>query len=108
MDNAWTTVTPKVNLEAEFWEIANDFGDPLELLREAISNAIDAKASYIKIHFFVEEIEGIRTLVIELQDDGCGMAPDVLAQDFWGLGFSRARDDKDKIGEKGHGTKIYL
>lgn len=104
----WTTVTPRVNLEAEFWEIANDFGDPLELLREAISNAIDAKATYIKIHFFVEEIEGVRTLVIELQDDGCGMSADVLTQDFWGLGFSRSREDKDKIGEKGHGTKIYL
>jgi hypothetical protein len=104
----WTTVTPRVNLEAEFWEIANDFGDPLELLREAISNAIDAKATHIRIHFFVEEIEGVRTLVIELQDDGSGMSADVLAQDFWGLGFSRSREDKDKIGEKGHGTKIYL
>jgi hypothetical protein len=108
MTAEWTTVTPRVNLEAEFWEIANDFGDPLELLREAISNAIDAEATYIKIHFFVEEIEGVRTLVIELEDDGGGMSADVLTQDFWGLGFSRSREDKDKIGEKGHGTKIYL
>jgi hypothetical protein len=105
---AWEQLTPKVNQEAEFWEIANDFGDPLEILREAISNAIDAKASWVRIHFFVEEIEGARTLVIEIEDDGAGMIRDVLAQDFWGLGFSKSRDDKEKIGEKGHGTKIYL
>jgi hypothetical protein len=104
----WTTVTPRVNLEAEFWEIANDFGDPLELLREAISNAIDARATWVRIHFFVQEIEGANTLVIEIEDDGCGMPGHVLSEDFWGLGFSRSREDKDKIGEKGHGTKIYL
>jgi hypothetical protein len=108
MDNGWAAVTPKVNLEAEFWEIANDFGNPFELLREAISNAIDAKATWIRIHFFVEEIEGANTLVIEIEDDGSGMTYDVLAQDFWGLGFSPSREDKEKIGEKGHGTKIYL
>jgi len=104
----WTTIIPRVNLEAEFWEIANDFGDPLELLREAISNSIDADASWVRIHFFVEEIEGERTLVIEIEDDGRGMTIDVLEQDFWGLGFSRSREDKEKIGEKGHGTKIFL
>jgi hypothetical protein len=104
----WENVTPRVNLEAEFWEIANDFGDPLELLREAISNSIDAGAFWIRIHFFVEEIEGANSLVIEIEDDGRGMTHAVLAQDFWGLGFSPSRQDKDKIGEKGHGTKIYL
>jgi hypothetical protein len=104
----WTTITPRVNLEAEFWEIANDFGDPLELLREAISNSVDARATWVRIHFFMEEIEGANTLVIEIEDDGYGMTRDVLAEDFWGLGFSRSREDRDKIGEKGHGTKIYL
>src|SRR5579864_3464358 len=108
MASEWASVTPRVNLEAEFWEIANDFGDPLELLREAISNAIDAKATWIRIHFFVEEIQGANTLVIEIEDDGTGMAREVLEEDFWGLGFSRSRGDKEKIGEKGHGTKIYL
>jgi hypothetical protein len=104
----WADVTPKVNLEAEFWETANDFGDPLELLREAISNSVDAGASWIRIGFFVEEIDGANSLVIELEDDGHGMTREVLAQDFWGLGFSPSRQDRDKIGEKGHGTKIYL
>src|SRR5690349_12814943 len=105
MDGEWKTINPRVNLEAEFWEIANDFGDPLELLREAISNAIDAKATWVRIHFFVEEIEGSKTLVIEIEDDGTGMTPEVLEQDFWGLGYSQSREDHEKIGEKGHGTK---
>jgi hypothetical protein len=108
MTNGWSELTPTVSIEAEFWEIANDFGDPLELLREAISNSVDAGASWIRINFFVEEIEGAKSLVIEIEDDGCGMTYDVLSQDFWGLGFSQSRLDKGKIGEKGHGTKIYL
>lgn len=31
----------KVNESAEFLEIASDFGDPLELFREALHNAYD-------------------------------------------------------------------
>ena len=104
----WTEITPQVNAEAEFLEIASDFGNPLEILREAISNSIDAGARTIKIAFSVEEVDGAQTLVISIEDDGRGMTKEVLERDFWGLGFSASRDDKTKIGEKGHGTKIYL
>lgn len=104
----WETINPKVNAEAEFFEIVNDFGDPLELLREGISNAIDAKASWIKISFSVDEIEGAKRLVIRMEDNGHGMTKDVLSRDFWGLGYSTSRERKDAIGEKGHGAKIYL
>lgn len=107
MEGQWKELHPQVNAEAEFWEIANDFGNPLELLREAISNSIDAGAKSVSISFFTEEIEGAQTLVIEIDDDGSGMSFDVLSEDFWGLGFSQSRG-KEKIGEKGHGTKIYL
>ncbi len=108
MEGEWKQLSPQVNAEAEFWEIANDFGNPLEVLREAISNAIDAGAKLVNIAFFTEEIEGSETLVIEIEDDGSGMTFEVLSEDFWGLGFSQSRQDKEKIGEKGHGTKIYL
>lgn len=104
----WEVINPKVNAEAEFFEIVNDFGDPLELLREGISNAIDAKASWIKITFSVDEIDGAKRLVIRMEDNGQGMTKDVLARDFWGLGYSTSRERKDAIGEKGHGAKIYL
>jgi hypothetical protein len=35
----WEKIIPKVNESAEFLEIASDFGDPLELFREALHNA---------------------------------------------------------------------
>jgi hypothetical protein len=104
----WEQITPQVNGEAEFWEIVHDFGDPLEILREAISNAMDARATWIKISFNVEEIAGNRRCVVTLSDNGEGMTREVLGRDFWGLGYSRSRENKDLIGEKGHGTKIYL
>ena len=37
----WETIVPTVNAEAEFFEILNDFGNPLEILREAVANSID-------------------------------------------------------------------
>ncbi len=113
-DKAWEVIQPRVKAEAEFNEILSDFGDPLEILREAISNSIDADASRVRISFDVEEPEGVKRLVIRISDNGTGMTKEVLAQDFWGLGYSKARerkktgDAKDLIGEKGHGTKIYL
>jgi hypothetical protein len=106
--NAWESITPQVNSEAEFLEIASDFGNPLEIVREAISNSIDAGATEIRISFSVAEIDGATTSIIEFEDNGSGMTREVLTRDFWGLGFSNSRGEKDKIGEKGHGTKIYL
>jgi hypothetical protein len=41
------TIIPKVNGPQEFLEIANDFSNPLELVREAISNSFDARASFV-------------------------------------------------------------
>lgn len=44
-------ITPKVNETQEFIEIAFDFSNSLELVREAISNSFDAEANHIKIGF---------------------------------------------------------
>ncbi len=101
-------ITPQVNAAAEFLEILNDFGNPLELLREAISNAIDAKGTEMWIEFTVAEIGGAKRLIIDLRDNGTGMTHEVLERDFWGLGYSLSRERDDAIGEKGHGTKIFL
>ena len=109
----WDSICPEVNSSAEFFEIVNDFGNPLEIIREAISNAIDWNSTFLKIEFNVEKIDGSRRLVINFQDDGSGMSKDVLVKAFWGLGNSESRKRKEQgdskvIGEKGHGTKIYL
>ena len=79
----WKEIEPQVNSSAEFFEIVNDFGNPLELVREAISNAIDWKANYIKISFTVQIVDGSRRLVIYLEDDGLGMTGEVLSKSFF-------------------------
>lgn len=110
----WTpqkTFEPKVDATREFLEIATDFANPLDIVREAISNAYDAKCSYIRIHFEVKKKAGEHILRIYIEDDGEGMDEEEL-KSFFNLGSSLRRDQKETdvflIGEKGHGTKIYF
>ena len=98
---------PKVDQAQEFIEIANDFANPLDLVREAISNAFDAHSTDIRLAFETEIISGETTFVIRLADNGDGMGRDQL-QSFFDLGNSTRRADKTTIGEKGHGTKVYF
>jgi hypothetical protein len=44
----YAAVAPAVNVSAEFFEIVHDFGDALELVREAISNSLDAEVKELK------------------------------------------------------------
>ena len=99
-------ITPEVNHAREFVEIANDFSNPLEIVREMISNAFDAGAKKIGIFFSVEkDDEGEDTLEIVFEDDGSGISKDEM-HNFFDLGNSSRRDDESAIGEKGHGTKV--
>ncbi len=100
-------ITPKVDETQEFIEIANDFSNPLDLVREAVSNAYDAGASEIQISFDVIKEYGESILKIVLKDNGSGMTSEQL-QSFFDLGNSTRRDDANTIGEKGHGTKVYF
>lgn len=100
-------ITPKVDETQEFIEIANDFSNPLDLVREAISNSCDAGASEMSILFDVVPSHGEQELRITIVDDGSGMDVGGL-QSFFDLGNSLRRDDPAKIGEKGHGTKVYF
>ena len=78
-------ITPEVNSSQEFIEIAQDFSNPLDLVREGISNAFDAKAKNIKLDFSVISEYGERLLKIEIEDDGTGMNQDGL-KSFFDLG----------------------
>ncbi len=105
---------PEVNPASEFLEISNDFSNPKEIIREAISNSFDAKAKNIKIEIYIDKSAGEDELVISLEDDGHGIDETELRA-FFGLGFSmRTKVDErgykisSAIGEKGHGTKIYF
>src|SRR3989339_219886 len=100
-------IKPKVDETQEFIEIANDFSNPLDLVREGISNAFDAKAKNIEISFNVVKEFGEHNLEIVIKDDGTGMDENGL-QSFFDLGNSLSRGNDEKIGEKGHGTKVYF
>jgi hypothetical protein len=108
------TFKPQVNEASEFLEISSDFGDPREMVREAISNSFDAKATEILISAIIDKSGGEDELVITISDNGEGMGEEELKY-FFGLGFTnrveldeKGRKISDAIGEKGHGTKIYF
>lgn len=103
-------ITPEVNTSQEFIEIAQDFSNPLDLVREGISNGFDAHAKNMVMGFSVIQECGERVLKIEIIDDGDGM-DDIGLKSFFDLGNSMRRDTKEEtgaIGEKGHGTKVYF
>jgi len=101
------TKTPKVNQSNEFKEIANDFTNPLELVREAISNSFDANATLIQLSFEVVDLDGEDVFKVNIYDNGDGMDEGDL-ESFFDLGNSSRRNDISTIGEKGHGTKVYF
>ncbi|GAA0309969.1 ATP-binding protein [Halarchaeum salinum] len=97
------TKTPKVNEVNEFLEIASDFEDPLEVIRESLSNSYDANASEV----YIEINQGYEGSEIIIEDDGDGMSSENL-ESFFDLGNSTKRGKGDQsIGYKGHGTKIF-
>ena len=100
-------ITPSVDETQEFIEIANDFSNSLDLVREAISNAYDAGANEISIDFDVINECGESVLKITISDNGSGMSQEELKA-FFDLGNSSRRGDPNTIGEKGHGTKVYF
>lgn len=83
-------------------EIVKNMVNPLEVLREAISNCVDAEAKNIFIKIYRNE-KGKFSLDIE--DDGVGMDEDEI-KTFFNLGDSK-KGEKN-IGEKGLGTKIFF
>ena len=99
--------TPKVIAARTFLQIARDFTRPLDAIREAISNALDAHARNIHLKITEDKTMPGGELIIEIQDNGDGMNENGLDA-FFNLGDStRVGDDGlklgDFIGEKGHG-----
>lgn len=93
----------------ELFEIASDFAEPVEVLREALHNGYDAEASEVSIIASPETLpDGRRVLTLTVTDDGHGMDRGML-EHFFSLGFSdKTRNpDRETVGFKGHGTKIY-
>lgn len=85
-----------------FKEIAQNIVNPLEVIREAISNSHDAEAKTISI---IIDRNKAGKFLLEIQDDGKGMNFNNIHR-FFNLGDSNKL--KQGIGEKGLGTKIYF
>lgn len=109
-----TGIRPRVNEAREFLEIAKDFKDPKEIIREALSNSWDAGASNVTLKFDLTQIPGTyrKKIVVSISDDGEGMSSIKRGEsntseleDFFNLGDSNK--PHGTIGTKGHGTKIY-
>jgi hypothetical protein len=68
-------IRPRVNEAREFLEIAKDFKDPREIIREALSNSWDARASKVTLKFSLLPILNTRKrkIIVEFADDGDGM-----------------------------------
>ena len=107
-------IRPRVNEAREFLEIAKDFKDPKEIIREALSNSWDAKASFFQMKFDLARIPGTQAkkIMVEITDNGEGMSDARREQvgsseieGFFNLGDSGK--PQGSIGSKGHGTKIY-
>jgi len=105
---------PRVNEAREFLEIAKDFKDPKEIIREALSNSWDAGAQNVSLKFDLVRMPRTsrKKIIVEISDDGEGMGceerPEIGTtelQDFFNLGDSHKLHGS--IGTKGHGTKIY-
>lgn len=110
-----TGIRPRVNEAREFLEIAKDFKDPKEIIREALSNSWDAGAAKAILKFNLLRITSItrrKKIMVEITDDGEGMGSEKRGsdntseiEDFFNLGDSHK--PYGSIGTKGHGTKIY-
>lgn len=100
-----TGIRPKVNEAREFLEIAKDFKDPKEILREALSNSWDAGARTVSVTFSLTYLSARKKMVVvEIVDDGEGMDEKGITF-FFNLGDSNKKHGC--IGTKGHGTKIF-
>jgi hypothetical protein len=105
--------TPIVKEDRSFREIVENFTDPREVIREAISNSLDWAASIIKIAVYEDATRADRELIIKIWDNGLGLTRERFFA-FWNLADSPGllrdkfgRKLGGRVGEKGHGTKTY-
>ncbi len=100
------TINRKVDHRNLVRELANNKVDALELLREALSNARDHKATTV----WVRTSRGApptHAIDVFIANNGEGMAGAQL-EAFWGVSSSVKPPSSLPIGYKGHGTKLFF
>ncbi len=90
--------TPEVKKDRSFLEIVENFTDPREVLREAISNALDWGASTVRITVYEDATRANRELVIKIWDNGLGLTKERFYA-FWNLSDSPGLE-RDAFGKK--------
>lgn len=108
------TRCPEVKDAHEFLQIVQNFNNPKEAIREAISNSLDWGATEIDITISEDRTRPEKELVVEIKDNGIGLNKERL-EAFFDLGHSTSQNADSsetsalqKIGYKGHGTKTYF
>ncbi|MGR3318682.1 MAG: ATP-binding protein [Candidatus Anammoxibacter sp.] len=102
----------QINKGYELYQIITDFGEPLEIIREALQNSIDENCTKIFCHVYEKQKISGNKLIIDIWDDGGGLSREKAAC-FFDLANSSKIDEnkipyKNKIGYKGHGAKIFF
>ncbi len=102
---------PDVDKEGTYAEIVKDWAEPTVMLREAISNSLDANATHISIDVQYDASKEKLDLIIA--DNGCGMNNNLESafyfKGFFDLGKSKKKNvNYTQIGAKGHGSKTML
>ncbi|HBF37022.1 MAG TPA: hypothetical protein DDW50_06845 [Firmicutes bacterium] len=101
-----------INKGYELYQIITDFGDPLEIFREAFQNAIDENATEVYCNVYELKKMSGSELIIDIWNNGNGLPKQKVAC-FFDLANSSKVDDnliplKGKLGYKGHGSKIFF
>ena len=101
-----------INKSYEIFQIITDFGDPLEIFREAFQNSIDEDANNVICHVYEIKKQTKTDLIIDIIDNGRGLPLSKVAC-FFDLANSTKVDKngvplKGKLGYKGHGAKIFF
>lgn len=102
----------QINKGYELYQIITDFGEPLEIFREAFQNAVDEDASNVYCNVYEKQRMRGRELIIDIWNDGKALSKENVAN-FFGLAKSTKVDQnniplKGKLGYKGHGSKIFF
>ncbi len=102
----------EADLGYEFSQVITDFGNPVEIFREAFQNAVDENATEVYCRVHREKQLGKEDLIIDIWDNGTGLREENV-KCFFGLAKStKIKKDKTpvggKYGYKGHGTKPFF
>lgn len=114
MSRDMLTRIPHVEDANEYLEIARDFVNPRDAIREGISNALDWGATKIRVTVKEDRSRPDEELVLEISDNGAGI-DETRLEAFFDLGRSTVSEPGQqdaagvpKIGYKGHGTKTFF